>query len=193
MSTSLTIRARIMYPHLFTPHLFNDDEADAKPMYRASLILRDDDKAVGEVQAIVDQLIASELDGGPVAEDNKTLKRDGTNEALNGCWVIKSKSQYKPNVLENGPTGMVPIMNTDKPADGDWVFANISLYTYNTKGKKGVGASLNGILFASKGEVQLGKSSAPTNEEMFGGVVAGAEQQTAPAAATGAGANPFGG
>lgn len=190
MSTSITIRARIMYPHLHQPHKFNDDEPDKAPMYRATLVMAKDDPAVAQVRAIADKLIKDELDGITVAAEQYLLKEDPDNENVAGCLVIKAKTQYKPNVLENGPTGMVPIMDPAKPADGDWVFANINMFSYNTRGNKGIGASLNGILFAEAGKLQLGKSSAPSAEDMFGNVVAQAAPQTS--AAPAGGSNPFG-
>lgn len=189
MSTSITILARVMYPHLHTPHKFKDDEPDSEPMYRATLVLAKDDPAVAEVNKLAAQLIKEELEGVNVVAEQYVMKEDTANENVAGCLVIKAKTQFKPNVLENGPGGMVPIMDPSKPADGDWVYANINLYSYSVKGKKGIGASINGILFAKPGSGKLGKSSAPTNEDMFGSVI-GNVPQTNTAAPSGA--NPFG-
>lgn len=189
MPTSITILARVMYPHLHQPHKFRDDEPDAEPMYRATLVLAKDDPAVAQVNALASQLIKDELEGVNVVAEQYVMKEDPSNENVAGCLVIKAKTQYKPNVLENGPGGMVPIMDPSKPADGDWVYANINLYAYSVKGKKGVGASINGILFAKPGTGKLGKSSAPTSEEMFGDVLANVPQT---GAAAPSGANPFG-
>jgi hypothetical protein len=160
-----TFRCRVAYPHLHTPHAFQETD---EPQFRASLVVAQDDEIVDKLAAATKELVDTELDGNMPNEQNLPLKVDSSNENLAGCYVIRAKSKQRPRLVNRD---LSPIMDPAKPGDGDWVYASIRLFSYSVRGSNGVSAALNGIMWESKGEQQLGKGGPPSAESMFGDYV----------------------
>ena len=94
------------------------------------------------------------------------IKVDANNENMAGLYCLSAKSEYRPRVLDKH---MQPILDETTPSDGDGCHFSIRLFAY-TKGKRGVGVALNGIMFDKKGDKALGKTAGPSDEQMFGHV-----------------------
>ena len=189
-ATTLTLRGRIMYPHVHHPHAFADDVAKGKePKYRASLVIPQNDPQIAKIVELTRMIAKEDLGVENVDFIGKPLKVDPDNPKLAGMYVLKATTKYKPSVLT---LQMEPIMDPAVPADGDHVYMNVNLFSFDNAGNRGVSASLNGIMWIEKGE-QLGKSGRPSDQTMFGAVAqTGQSGGALPEPVAGSVPNPFG-
>lgn len=167
------IFGRIAFPHVHTPHAFNPGE---KEQYRAKIVVPADDPTAAAIMAEAAALIAAEIPGAQVRPENMPVKQAGNDVNAPGCVVLNAKSDYRPAVV--GPD-LKPLMDGSRPADGDYCWFNVGLYTFKQMGG-GVGVGLNGVMFSRIGEGPLGAGQ-KSAESMFGDV-AGQPQTAAPAA-----------
>lgn len=157
----VTFRGRIMYPHVHQPHAFNEGD---EPMYMVNIVIEQTDPIVQQISQMTQKLVNDELDGVQPTPDNLPLKVVSDNPNLAGCLVMRAKSKQKPGVVNQN---MEPIIDLSCPADGDWCWFAVRLYSYNTRGNKGVSAAINNVMFESKGPAKLGTGGPPSPEESF--------------------------
>lgn len=157
----ITIRGRIMYPHVHEPHAFSPDE---EAFYQCVIVIADGDDQIAKIQTIVDRLCRDHLDGAVPAGDN-ILMKEGKVEG-HVAISCKAKTTSRPKVLQLAP-GLPPILDPSLPADGDWCYFSVWLFPYDTRGKKGVGAKLNKVAWSKAGDGPLGTAGI-TDDEAFG-------------------------
>ena len=176
MSVNITLLARIMYPHLYQPKAWQNEEGE--PKYECVLVIDSKDPQIQTIVYETAKIIAADLDGAQPSQDNYPLKPDTKNPLLAGCYTIRARSKFQPQVVDPQRKA---ILDPNVPADGDWVYASIQLYSY-TKPRQGVAASLNGVMFHGPGQQKLGTGGGPSVDEMFGHVPQQAASTTTVAA-----------
>ena len=98
--TAITVRGRLMYPHLYEPHKFSNERGDAEPTYKAAIVIDQSDKdTINRLLAAAKHLIDTKLEGHQPTGDNWVLKSDPNNENIQGCWVVNTKSKFAPEVV----------------------------------------------------------------------------------------------
>lgn len=174
-------QGRLSYPDLFTPRKASDD---AKPKYGATLLIPKSDTAtIQRVQAAIDAAVQDGVDRrifkGPI--DPSATKypplRDGDKPNDSGeargdefteHWFISAKApgdKPRPAVVD---ANVQPIMSEAEIYPGCYVNMFIEFYPYETRGNKGIAASLRGVQFVRDGE-RLGGEQLEA-EDMFSAV-----------------------
>lgn len=169
---------RVVYPAgLFTKQSVKGAD-DSTPKYNAFIIIPKTDEA--KVKQVTDEYMKAfeELRGkGFTGKAPKNInpknncfidgdeyadEKDG-REAFRGHWIVKVASKnYRPivtdmskRVILNGvPIAGVDVENIsdEELNDGDYIFANISFWTYNEKTFQGIGANVHAVVRAGAGE-----------------------------------------
>lgn len=175
---------RVVFPAgLFTKQAVKGAE-ESDPKYNAFIIIPKSD--ADKVQQINDEFNRAfeELRGkGFAGKTVKTInpkntclidgdeyadEKDG-REAFRGYLILKVASKnfrpivtdLKKKVIINGvPLAGVDVenMSDEELGDGDYVFANVSFWTYNQKTFQGIGCNVHAIVRAKEGERIAGAS-----------------------------------
>lgn len=176
---------RIVYPRgLFEKLPVKGAEGD--PKYNAIILIPKDDHAkVSQVQEQFAEAFKELQSKGYKGKTVKALNpknvclvdgdeladaQDG-KEQFRGFLMLKVASKnFRPIVADmqkriiiNGvPLANVPVENLspEELADGDYIFANVSFWTYNNAAAQGIGANVHAIVRAAEGDMHFGGSSA---------------------------------
>lgn len=156
-------KGRLSYPHLFERHTKGDYPSD---MYETLLLIpkETDISALKDAcEAMLQEVFKgkfkdiSELEHPPI--------KDGDDYAddRKGCWVIKAKSDNRPQIVGANPK--IVIDDKEEVYGGRWARLSLDLYSYNKAGKKGLSFGLRNVQLLDKGEKFGGGSSGdPTKE-----------------------------
>lgn len=160
MSTKvITGKVRFSYVHIFEPDTPQGGEA---PKYSITLLIpKSDITTVGKIKAAMAEARESFVQRNGVnslpAKPVHTLKDgDGTKDngddfgpECKGCYVIRVKSNQKPVVVDAFRN---EIANPGEVYSGCYGRAAINFYGYNTKGSKGISATLLSVQKLTDGE-----------------------------------------
>lgn len=165
MATStqvVTGKVRFSYVHAFEPYSNNGQE----PKYSVTLLIPKTDKAT--LKKIKDAIEASKKifsdknNGKALPPNIKTTLHDGDGYTENGAefgpeckgnYVITVSSKTKPVIID---AQKLPITDPTDLYSGCYGRAIINFFVYNTAGRIGVSAGLNGIMKLYDGEPLAG-------------------------------------
>lgn len=179
---------RVVYPAgLFEKKYVKGAEGD--PKYNAIILIPKDDEAkINQLNAAFAEAFADLQKKGFKGKSAKALNPknnclvDGDEladdqegkEAFRGYLLLKVASKnFRPIVADmqkrailNGvalPGVAVENISNETLEDGDYVFANVSFWTYNNAAAQGVGANVHAVMRAKAGE-RIGGSSTDVDD-----------------------------
>lgn len=141
--------ARASFPALFVPQAM--EEGQDKKYGITLLIDKSDTKQIKEIQKAIAAAHEAAKDSLPKNWQNPLKDGDEEKpdiEGYKGMMYISARSSMPPDVLN---AARKPIVDPNDVYAGCYVFASVNFYAY-TKGKKGVAAGLNGVMFAKHGQ-----------------------------------------
>ena len=154
---------RLSFPSLFQKAQFNGEETK----YEATFLLDKVNHAavIKEIEAAIQQKVASELKGAKVPADKLCL-RDGDEveyDGYSGHMTLKASTKKRPLVLNKDKS---PLTEADGVVySGCYVNAIIDLWGQNNSYGKRINATLLGVQFAADGEAfSSGGSSASADD-----------------------------
>ena len=154
---------RLSFPSLFQKAQFNGEETK----YEATFLLDKVKHAavIKEIEAAIQQKVASELKGAKVPADKLCL-RDGDEveyDGYSGHMTLKASTKKRPLVLNKDKS---PLTEADGVVySGCYVNAIIDLWGQNNSYGKRINATLLGVQFAADGEAfSSGGSSASADD-----------------------------
>lgn len=152
-------KARLSYPHLFTPQPpMPGSPADAKPKYNARFLLTEDDRAA--VDAGIQELLKEKYPKGvpkTFTPDKLCLRLDPDMEQ----WYVAASNVNQPRVVDRNRQPLDG--NSAIPYAGCYVNAVVRLWVQDNDFGKRVNASLEAVQFAGDGE-RLGHKPVDVNE-----------------------------
>ena len=157
----VTGKVRFSFVHVFEPDVPQDgNESEAR--YSVTLLISKSDTAtLGKIKAAMAEAreIFVQRNGASSlpAKPNHTLKDgDGTKDngdeygpECKGCYVIRVKSKQKPVIVDSF---LNEITDPAEVYSGCYGRASIKFFGYNTKGSKGISATLLSIQKLHDGE-----------------------------------------
>lgn len=165
MATStqvVTGKVRFSYAHVFEPYSNNGQD----PKYSVTLLIPKTDKAtlkkIKDAIEAAKKIFSDRNNGKPVPPNVKTTLHDGDGYTENGaeygpeckgCYVINVSSNVRPVVID---AQKIPITDPTELYSGCYGRAIINFFVYNTAGRIGVSAGLNGIMKLYDGEPLAG-------------------------------------
>ena len=181
MATTITINnVRFSYCSLFQP----SSRPGQDPKYSTTVLVPKSNTAA---KAAIDEAIEAATQEGvskkwngqrPPIVATSVHDGDGTRPSdgmpygaeCKGCWVFTASSKNPPFVVD---CNVQHIIDPTQVYSGMWGNVNISLFPYNSNGKKGIGIGLNGVQKVRDGEPLTGRVTA---EEAFQAVAPAASQ-----------------
>lgn len=156
MSTTLVVGpVRFSYLACFEPRAMKDSEE--KKYSVTCLIPKKSKKLKAKIEAAIEeekQNGAEKSWQGKIPKNLKLPLRDGDvdredDESFHGCWFFTAMSKIKPGVVD---ADREPILDKNEIYSGAYGYVNITLFSFNTAGNKGIGVSLNHIMKTEDGE-----------------------------------------
>ena len=160
-----TGRCRLSYVSVFEPKMMKDGQTEK---YSVTLLIpKADKRTLAKIQAATDAAIANFKEKNPgkrLPVNMPTTLHDGDGPKDNGddygdeCkgnMVMTVTSKRKPVIVYSDKT---PMTEPSEMYSGCYGRAVINFYVYNTAGKIGVTAGLNGIMKLEDGEPLAGGS-----------------------------------
>lgn len=181
MATTITINnVRFSYCSLFQP----SSRPGQDPKYSTTVLVPKSNTAA---KAAIDEAIEAATQEGvskkwngqrppivaiSVHDGDGVRPSDGMpyGAECKGCWVFTASSKNPPFVVD---CNVQHIIDPTQVYSGMWGNVNISLFPYNSNGKKGIGIGLNGVQKVRDGEPLTGRVTA---EEAFQAVAPAAPQ-----------------
>ena len=181
MATTITINnVRFSYCSLFQPNARPGQD----PKYSTTVLVPKSNTAA---KAAIDEAIEAATQEGvskkwngqrppivsiSVHDGDGVRPSDGMpyGAECKGCWVFTASSKNPPFVVD---CNVQHIIDPTQVYSGMWGNVNISLFPYNSNGKKGIGIGLNGVQKVRDGEPLTGRVTA---EEAFQAVTPAAPQ-----------------
>jgi hypothetical protein len=152
MSTKvITGKVRFSFCHIFEPDVPQDGDSSEARYSLTLLIPKSDTATIGKIKEAINEAreIFVQRNGANSlpAKPNHTLKDgDGTKDngdefgpECKGCYVIRVKSKQKPVIVDSFRN---EITNPSEVYSGCYGRAAIKFFGYNTKGSKGISATL---------------------------------------------------
>lgn len=161
--------ARFSYPKLFKP-------GDLDGKYNMQLLIpKDDEEQVNKIKKAIEacktlntETLGNNTEGvrNPLRDGDGPKPQGGEyGPECRGHYVINVKSKNKPQVVI-GPDRRAA--EDYEVKGGDYGYATVTFYPYNTSGNKGIGAGLNNV-WKTKDGTPLG-GGFTTAEDDFGGI-----------------------
>jgi len=171
MTSLITPRARLSFPHLFTAKV-NEISDDKTPKFSCTLLFDEAAQNTPEFKAMVAAIKPAALDKFG-AEKLKTLKlrhpiRDGSEKegqaGYEGCKFISVSSKQRPQLVyayKDPATGKLKQIEDEMDLyAGCYVKASLTIYAYDKAGNRGVNFGLRNIQKLADGEPLGGRSRA---------------------------------
>lgn len=147
---------RLSYANIWEPRA---GAHGGEPMYSVALIM---DPKIKEgktniaklekaVEDVLNEAVPSKFSGKrPTKWDSPIHEGDiDRGEAYDGNFYVNAKSKHAPGIVDQN---VQPILDQSEVYSGCYANVSISLYAYNTAGKKGVGVGLGNIQKVADGE-----------------------------------------
>ena len=167
MSTKVItgLETRLSYANVWEAVSVNGEE----PKYSVSVMIpKSDKKTIEAIKAAMEEAIMSNLDkfGGTTPDISKIKLplRDGdekNDERYAGYYYVNASSKTAPQIVDRN---VQPILDRNEVYSGVYARVSINFYAFNSKGNKGVAASLCNIQKVKDGE---SFSSRTTAEDDF--------------------------
>lgn len=163
MSIRIQIKnVRMSYANIFTARAMNDDQ-EAK--YSAQIILSKDHPQIEAVKTAIANVAKEKfpklVNGNKISAKLKTPLRDGDMErdddpdVYGGMYFFNASNRKRPTVVDRDRTPLTE--DDDVIYSGCYVNVFIDFYVFDTRGNKGVAASLVGVQFKRDGEPLAGR------------------------------------
>ena len=177
-----TGEVRLSYAHLYEPYSNNGGE----PKYSVTVLMPKSDaaakarldaafeaakqKGIGEKwNGVLPPVIASAIhDGDGVRPNGEPFGAE-----CRGCWVFTASSKNPVNLVD---AGMNPIVQKGELYSGCYARVCVSLFAYNSAGKRGIGIGLEAVQKLRDGDPLGGGVSVA---DAFGGDMGAVPAQTA--------------
>jgi hypothetical protein len=164
-----TAKARLSYPYLFTPQkatepgqkdkygtvLIFEKDVDTRPMREAAMRV-----AIARWPDAPNMFRAGKL-RWPFRNDPETVKAKGYPEG--SSFIGSNAGSNKPGVVD---ASLNDVLNPDEAYAGRYVFANVTVKTWEKRGNKGVSFFLNNVQILEHGERLDGRRSAQDDFEV---------------------------
>lgn len=157
MSTLITPKGRLSYPHLFERHTKGDYPSD---MYETLLLIpkSTDIKALKDAcELMLQEVFKGKFKSIEDLEHPPIKDGDEYEDDRKGHWVIKAKSDNRPQIVAANPK--VVIDDPEEVYGGRWAKLSLNLYSYNKAGKRGLSFGLRNVQVLEHGEKFGGASS----------------------------------
>lgn len=156
-------KGKLSYPHLFERHTKGDYPSD---MYE-TLLLIPKSTDISALKEACESLLQETFKGKfkDISELEHPPIKDGDDytDDRKGHWVIKAKSDNRPQVV--GPNPKIVIDDKEEVYGGRWARLSLNLYSYNKAGKKGISFGLRNVQLLEKGEKLGGASASDPSKE----------------------------
>ena len=187
-ATTITIgECRLSYVRVFEPYTSDPKQ---EPKYSVDLLIPKSNTAAKAqideaIAAAIQQAVAGKWNGAapdsvPVTfYDGDGVKQDGKlyGAECKGHWVLRAKASkgYPPQVVGQDRK---PILDQTQIYSGCYAWANVSFFSYNSNGRKGISCGLNAIMKTRDGQPLGGERVSV--EEAFARVQVPQQQAPAP-------------
>lgn len=154
-----TGKVRFSYVHAFEPYTQN---AGQEPKYSMTILIPKTDKAtMAKIKAAIEaakENYSNRNNGKKLPQNLKTTIHDGDGvresgeefgEECKGCYVMTVSSKHKPLIIDSQK---LPITDPLEVYSGCYGRVIINFFVYNTAGRVGVSAGLNGIMKLHDGD-----------------------------------------
>lgn len=167
---TITVPCRFSYLTIWEPKAMEEGQ---QKKYSASLIIpKTDKKTIKQIEAAIDAAKIAGKDskfGGKVPSTLKISFYDGDeareeDEAYEKSMYLSARASTRPGIVDSSRS---PITDQDEFQSGDYGFANITFYPYNSGGSKGIAVGLNHVMKTKTGERLSGRVSV---DDAFGDV-----------------------
>ena len=155
------------YVSIFKAKAAAEDSEDQTPKYEMTLLIPKSDKqTLDKMEACMEEAINVKWPNKRPAKVEISLHDgDGVRpqsgepfgEECKGHMVLVVKSKFRPEVRDRNRD---EIMDASLARSGDYFKVSINFYGYEKKGRRGVAAGLNNVLFWERGESLSGATSA---------------------------------
>ncbi|MGJ4099747.1 DUF2815 family protein [Corynebacterium macclintockiae] len=159
----ITIKGRLSYAHLFTPHAINQE---TDPKYSVTILIPKNDPQIQAINTAINNAVQDTVERGkfkqaidpaatkyPPLRDGDSLTDSGEQrgEEFAGHYFIaaKASTKRKPFIVDGN---MNPIIDESEVYSGCYANVAIQFYGYATSGNKGISASLIGVQKVADGE-----------------------------------------
>ena len=167
-TTTLTTGVvRGSYCNLFTPRAPDPKKPDEPPKFGMTLLIpKEDTLTLNKIEAAKQLAIEQKWGTKRPAKIDFTLHDgDGVRpqsgepfgDECKGHMVIAVQTKFRLKILD---VNRNEIIDPNAVGSGDYFKAQISLYAYDSNGRKGVSAGLQNVLFVSKGDSLGGRQDA---------------------------------
>jgi hypothetical protein len=166
MSTTITIGpVRFSYLHVWEPQAIEEGQ---QKKYSVSAIIPKTDKAtIAKVKAAIEEAKIAGKDtkfAGKIPTNLKNTLRDGDeeraeDEAYADSMFLSCHSVSKPGVVNKNRE---MILDKDEVYSGCYGYLNLTFYSYNAAGSKGIAVGFNHLMKTADGESLSGKVSIDT-------------------------------
>jgi hypothetical protein len=150
-------KARLSFNSLFETELYNGEDTGK---YSATLILdknlhsNEIETLKGQIEYMIRELEVKKLDDDKICLKNPSDTMLKVPEYLEGCLTIKATTKKKPMLLKKEHGELIVVQESDNLFySGCYVNAIIRLWLQNNKYGKRINCSLEGLMFASDGDV----------------------------------------
>ena len=124
--------------------------------------LPDPQKETGDIVKVMRFALSKKFSTPPpvwrpaMLDGDKEINRNTGKPQYPGYWYISCWNDRKPALIDVNGTDIRPFNDESDWTSGDWGKVQMNFYGFDSKGNKGVSASLRAVQFLHKGE-PLGK------------------------------------
>lgn len=168
----VTGEVRLSFPHVFSPHAFNNEE----PKYSVMLLIPKSDektiKKLRDAEAEATQKGVAETWGGKKPREVSSVIKDGDEDGSAedyperaGHYYMTVRSNRQPQVVDKN---VERIIDPEEVYSGVYGRVSLAAFPFKHSGNTGVSFALNNVQITREGESLAGGSTAEDDFDAFG-------------------------